>query len=58
LNYSARKKATAGSIRAAQRILLEEMGKERLHEILCSSGSVTAMAQESVEQWPIGFAKS
>ena len=33
-----RAKATLFLIRAAQRILLEEMGKERLHEILCISG--------------------
>src|SRR6266516_4642455 len=33
-----RAKPTLFLVRPAQRILLEEMGKERLHEILCISG--------------------
>ena len=41
----------------AQAILCEQMGEERLNEILGVCGSITAVAQKGIERRPIGFAK-
>src|SRR5207248_5473726 len=45
-------------IRPVQCVLLKQMGKKTLNEILCISGRITAMPNKSVKRRPIGFAKS
>ena len=38
---------------AAQAILLQQIGKERLHEILCVRGRMTAPTQERIKRRPV-----
>jgi len=51
-------KPTLFPIRAGQCVLLKELGKETLDEILRVSGRKTAVAKKTVKRRPIGFAKS
>jgi len=41
-----------------QGVLLEQMSKKALDQILCISGRKTAVPEKTVERRPIGFAKS
>jgi hypothetical protein len=46
------------AIRPAQYVLLEQMGKKTLDQVLCISGGMTAMSKKTVKRRPICFAKS
>jgi hypothetical protein len=44
--------------RVAQRVVLEKIGKEALHQILGVSGRISAASKKSVKRRPIPFSKS
>jgi hypothetical protein len=52
-----RAKPTLLLIRATQRVLFKQMGKETLNEILCVSRRKTAVAKKTVKRRPISLAK-
>jgi hypothetical protein len=53
-----RAKPTLLAIRPAQRVLLEQLNKKTLDQILGISRGMTAVTQKTVKRRPIRFAKS